>query len=115
MSRRFLVVAPNRESADNRTTLDNQAFGEFLRSLRLAAGLTQKEVVEKLYLTLPYLRMFEKGQRVPHAGQVSNLCYAYGVKCERVDRSLSGITLRIKNTETKFLPHWIPEYVSSAA
>ena len=97
----YLVVAPNRESADNRATSDNKEFGDLLKTLRLRAGLTQKEAAKKLLHTIMYLRMFEKGQRVPQAGRAANIFRGYGVPFE-VIRSYKSITLVIEDATIKF-------------
>lgn len=99
---RDLVVSPNRESADNRTTLDNKSFGDLLKALRLGAGLTQTEAAKRTSHTLSYLRMFEKGQRVPPAGRAANIFRGYGVPYE-VIHSPNSITLVVGIIRIKFL------------
>jgi transcriptional regulator with XRE-family HTH domain len=102
---RNLVVAPHLESADNRTTLDNEEFGNLLKGLRWSAGLTQKEAAKRTYETVSYLRMFEKGQRVPQAGRAANIFSWYGVPFE-VIHSPNSITLVVGSIKIKFLNHY---------
>ena len=44
---------------------DAQRFGQHLREIRLARGLTQKEVADRSGILIPYLSSLENGARLP--------------------------------------------------
>lgn len=55
------------------------SFGSYLRQKRDSAGLTIKEVAERLGFSSSYISQLEKGVRVPSPKQLSALAQAYGV------------------------------------
>ncbi len=58
-----------------------------IASARVNAGLTQKEVCEKMGITEKTLIMWEKG-RIPRADKLIKLCEIYG--CDVSDIRLEG-------------------------
>lgn len=62
---------------------DNERLGELLRQLRVdTAGLTQVQAAERLHISSEYIRLFEKGQRVPPAGRFVVILDVYEVPYE---------------------------------
>ena len=67
---RVLVVGPGRN--------DNAELGALLRKVREQARLSVSEAAGKAELTAAYIRMIEKGVKVPALGTVTKLLEAYG-------------------------------------
>jgi transcriptional regulator with XRE-family HTH domain len=58
-------------------------FGERLRELRTAAGLTQKALAERAGLTREGVAYLEAGRSDPRWKTVVALCVALGVGCDQ--------------------------------
>lgn len=58
----------------------NDAFRQILRAYRENAGLTQKELAEKIDASLAAIKKLEHGDRVPSLRTVLALCRGLGVK-----------------------------------
>jgi len=58
------------------------SFGPRLKELRIAAGMTQKQLAEAAGLSQGSLANIEQGLREPAWGSVVALCQALGVKCD---------------------------------
>lgn len=69
-----LTVGPEEE--------DNAAFGFLLRSLRDEADLSRAEAAMYVGLSVEYIRLMEKGLRVPAAGTMRLILNVYKVPCE---------------------------------
>lgn len=60
-------------------------FGAYLRSLRQARGLTQRQAGEAATVSCPYLTQLERGQRNPPSREIlSRLARAYHVSEEKL-------------------------------
>lgn len=58
-------------------------FGEYIKSLRAKAGLTQKQASESAKVSVPYLAQTERGERNPPSRRVlAKLAEAYAVSAE---------------------------------
>lgn len=64
-----LVVGPGER--------DNGRFGELLKRLRQAAGLSRTDAAAKLGFSSEYLRLIEGGKRTPALGQMRGLLDTY--------------------------------------
>lgn len=60
-------------------------FGDRLRELRLAKGLTQKELAEAAQIQQSALSRWELGEQPPPFDAVHKLCKALGVRCTVFD------------------------------
>lgn len=69
-----LTVGPDQE--------DNATFGLLLRSLRDEADLSRAEAAMRIGLSAEYIRLMEKGLRVPAAGTMRLILSEYEVPCE---------------------------------
>ncbi len=65
------------------------SIGERLKSLRLEAGLTQKEVAESLRMSKPIVSQYESNQRTPSLEKLIRFSRFYNASldyiCENVD------------------------------
>ena len=59
-----------------------KSFGQRLRSIRLANGLTQKELAEKAGLHATYIGIIERGKQSASLDTIEKLAAALGVKEE---------------------------------
>ncbi|MBR3561509.1 MAG: response regulator [Oscillospiraceae bacterium] len=57
----------------------NTPFAETLRSLRTEAGLSQRELSERMYVTRPTIARWESGLRLPDAAMIARLSEVLGV------------------------------------
>lgn len=57
-------------------------FAGRLRELRVAAGLTQQELAERIGVRLGAISRWEAGRREPSWSNILALCAALGVSCE---------------------------------
>ncbi|MFJ3908157.1 helix-turn-helix domain-containing protein [Streptomyces vinaceus] len=69
-------------------TVRRRRLGAELRRLRLACGLTSKQVAEKLLISQPKISFLENGHRVIKPRDVRDLCALYGVTDPQVVDSL---------------------------
>ena len=61
-------------------------FGEKLRQLRLARGVTQREMAAALEISAAYLSALEHGQRgTPSAGLIHQICQYFGLIWDDAD------------------------------
>jgi len=61
-------------------------FGEKLRQLRLARGVTQREMAAALEISASYLSALEHGQRgTPSAGLIHQICQYFGLIWDDAD------------------------------
>jgi len=67
-----------------------ELFGQHLRELRLARGLTQKDVEERSGVLVPYLSSLEAGARLPTLTTVMRLADALGCKVSELAKPLDG-------------------------
>ncbi|MEG0366993.1 MAG: helix-turn-helix transcriptional regulator [Coprobacillus sp.] len=65
------------------------SIGERLKTLRVEAGLTQKEVAETLKMSKPIVSQYESDQRTPSLGKLIRFSRFYKASldyiCENVD------------------------------
>jgi transcriptional regulator with XRE-family HTH domain len=81
-------------------------FGEYLKQLRIKAGLTQKQAADAADISVPYLAQTERGERNPPSRRVlARLAEVYGVapqellqKAERAE----GL-IKITDAETEVI------------
>lgn len=65
------------------------SIGERLKTLRLEAGLSQKQVAETLKMSKPIVSQYESNQRTPSLGKLIRFSHFYNASldyiCENVD------------------------------
>src|SRR5947209_5174793 len=61
---------------------DGTTFGQRLKALREAAGLTQQQLADRSGLHLGAVFKLEQGKRSPSWDTVQSLCRGLGVRCE---------------------------------
>lgn len=65
------------------------SIGERLKTLRLEAGLSQKQVAETLKMSKPIVSQYESNQRTPSLGKLIRFSRFYNASldyiCENVD------------------------------
>jgi len=69
-----------------------QRFGQHLREIRQARGLTQKEVAERSGILIPYLSSLENGARLPTLTIVIRLAEALDCKVSQLTKVLDRTT-----------------------
>lgn len=82
-------------------------FGQRLRSIRLAKGLTQEELAEKAGLHATYIGIIERGKQGASLDTIEKLAQALGVKEEKFFSFISrkypikekeGLIINLENT-----------------
>jgi len=85
-------------------------FGQRLRSIRLAKGLTQEELAEKAGLHATYIGIIERGKQGASLDTIEKLAVALGVKEEKFFSFISrkypieekeGLIINLENTLKK--------------
>lgn len=59
-----------------------EKFGTYLRSLRNALGMSQRQVGETIGMSFPYLAQIERGERMPSQDKIARLAEVYAVSKE---------------------------------
>ena len=73
--------------------MDTLKIGQYIQSLRKAAGLTQKELAEKLNLSFQAVSKWENGDSLPDTGVLLDLC---DILNTTADKLLNGGSLVAK-------------------
>ena len=73
--------------------MDTLKIGQYIQSLRKAAGLTQKELAEKLNLSFQAVAKWENGDSLPDTGVLLDLC---DILNTTADKLLNGGSLVAK-------------------
>ncbi len=60
--------------------MDMKNIGEKIRSYRTGAGITQKELAEKLHVTIQAVSQWETGKNIPDTGNLSSIAGIFGIK-----------------------------------
>jgi len=77
-------------------------LGRRIRALRQALSLTQEQLAEKASISVSFLSMIERAERVPHLKTLSALSKALGIPLSRLFLDLNG--RRAKDEQTQALP-----------
>ena len=73
--------------------MDSLKIGQYIQNLRKAAGLTQKELAEKLNLSFQAVSKWENGDSLPDTGVLLDLC---DILNTTADKLLNGGSLVAK-------------------
>ena len=73
--------------------MDNLKIGAYIQSRRKAAGLTQKELAERLHVSFQAVSKWENGECLPDTGLLLDLC---GCLNTTADRLLNGGSVVIR-------------------
>ncbi len=74
--------------------MDTMKIGGYIQHLRKAAGLTQKELADKLGVSFQAVSKWENGDALPDTGLLLELCDALNTT---VDKLLNGGSVLLKN------------------
>ena len=72
--------------------MDNLKIGQYIQSQRKKAGLTQKELADKLNISFQAVSKWENGDTLPDTGMLLKLCDVLGTTA---DKLLNGGTLAV--------------------
>ena len=61
-----------------------RTFDEILRELRIKEGLTQKELAQELFVTVPTLSHWECGYQEPSFKDLIRICQYFGVSADYI-------------------------------
>lgn len=64
--------------------MDNLKIGCYIQHLRKAAGMTQKELAEKLNVSFQAVSKWENGDALPDTGLLLDLCDALGTTADKL-------------------------------
>lgn len=67
---------------------DNEKFGKLLESLRERAGLSRAAASQAIDITSEYLRLIERGKRVPSLGLMPGILDFYGIESFSISYSI---------------------------
>jgi transcriptional regulator with XRE-family HTH domain len=93
----------------------NEEFGELLRQFRIQKGLTRKQAAERFGFTSEYLRLIERGKRIPAWGNMPLIFGVYDVSYVLIgeqyliDDVYIRFTSRIREARTKDEPKSQPD------
>ena len=77
-------------------------FGEYLKQLRVKAGLTQKQAADIADISVPYLAQTERGERNPPSRRIlARLAEAYGVTAQELLQKAERAEGLIKITDAE--------------
>ena len=80
--------------------MDSLKIGQYIQNLRKAAGLTQKELAEKLNLSFQAVSKWENGDSLPDTGVLLELC---DILNTTADKLLNGGSIVAKERRLKRL------------
>jgi transcriptional regulator with XRE-family HTH domain len=69
---------------------EGQKFGETVRRLRKAAGLSQEALAERANLSADFLGFIERGENVPTLTTILQLARALGVQPSKIIKDFDG-------------------------
>ena len=75
--------------------MDSLKIGQYIQNLRKAAGLTQKELAEKLNLSFQAVSKWENGDSLPDTGVLLDLC---DILNTTADKLLNGGKVSVVST-----------------
>ena len=64
--------------------MDNLKIGNYIQHLRKSAGMTQKELADKLNISFQAVSKWETGETLPDTGLLPELCKALGTTADRL-------------------------------
>ncbi len=81
--------------------MDCLKIGRYIRNLRKAAGMTQKELAEKLNISFQAVSKWEKGDTLPDTGILLELCDALNTTADKLlhGGSVAGLERRLMRLE----------------
>lgn len=81
--------------------MDNLKIGHYIQHLRKAAGLTQKELAEKLNISFQAVSKWENGDTLPDTGLLLDLCDILNTTADKLlnGGSLAGFDRRLMRAE----------------
>lgn len=81
--------------------MDCLKIGRYIRNLRKAAGMTQKELAEKLNISFQAVSKWEKGDSLPDTGILLELCDALNTTADKLlhGGSVAGLERRLMRLE----------------
>ena len=87
--------------------MDILMIGQYIRRLRKSAGMTQKELAEKLGISFQAVSKWENGDALPDAGILLELCDLLGTTADKLLRGGSLVTgerrlLRLEDVKRGF-------------
>ncbi len=81
--------------------MDNLKIGQYIQHLRKAAGMTQKELAEKLSVSFQAVSKWENGDSLPDTGILLDLCDALNTTADKLLNGgrLAGAERRLMRLE----------------
>ena len=81
--------------------MDNLKIGRYIQHLRKAAGMTQKELAEKLNVSFQAVSKWENGDALPDTGLLLDLCDVLNTTADKLlnGGSLVGVERRLMRLE----------------
>ena len=81
--------------------MDNLKIGKYIQNLRKTAGMTQKELADKLNISFQAVSKWENGDALPDTGILLDLCDVLDTTADKLlnGGSLAGFERRLMQTE----------------
>ena len=81
--------------------MDTLKIGQYIRQLRTSAGMTQKELAEKLNVSFQAVSKWENGDALPDVGLLLDLCDALNTTADKLlnGGSFAGVERRLMRLE----------------
>lgn len=81
--------------------MDTLKIGRYIRHLRKAAGMTQKELAEKLHISFQAVSKWENGDTLPDTGILLDLCDILNTTADKLlnGGSLAAVERRLTNSD----------------
>ena len=73
-----------KETLERRNVMDNLKIGKYIQNLRKAAGMTQKDLAERLNISFQAVSKWENGDTLPDTGILLDLCDILGTTADKL-------------------------------
>lgn len=96
----MILLRPQNEEKEE-CIMDNLKIGRYIQHLRKAAGMTQKDLAEKLNISFQAVSKWENGDALPDTGILLDLCDALNTTADKLlcGGSVAGIERRLMRLE----------------
>ncbi len=78
------MYSAGRNETQEEKEMDNMKIGQYIQSQRKKAGLTQKELADKLSISFQAVSKWENGDTLPDTGILLDLCDILGTTADRL-------------------------------
>ena len=98
---KYHISAVRKKRSTKENTMDTLKIGQYIQHLRKAAGMTQKDLAEKLSISFQAVSKWENGDALPDTGIILDLCDILNTTADKLlnGGSLATVERRLMKLE----------------